>query len=90
MKYFAAVSLIALAACGAPPADTAGQVTQFTGQTVTVRGAADNTLGATPTPTAAMAAQAKQQCGGSASYLSATPSNLHQYDFAYNFLFRCG
>lgn len=79
-----------LAAC-TPTQDTRGDVYEITDHTVTIRGAFDE-LGAfsgkSAAPTAAMIAQAQEVCPG-AQYLTAIPSNLHEYDYTFLYRFRC-
>ncbi|MEQ3625975.1 MAG: hypothetical protein ABNH26_08710 [Celeribacter sp.] len=82
-----AVTIATLAGCTVPE-DTPGSVYEVTQHTVTIRGAYDMSLGGKAHPTAAMIQQAKDICPG-ATYLSATPSNLHEYDYTFRYLFRC-
>ena len=83
-----ALAFLMLSACAVSP-DMQGSVYELTETTVTIRGAYDMNLGSGPaSPTPAMVAQAEEQCPG-AKYLSATPSNLHQYDYTFLYLFRC-
>lgn len=78
-----------LAAC-TPTEDTAGQVVDITDHMVVINGAFDmNIANAGPAkPTAAMIAQAQAICPG-AQYLTAEPSNRSEYDWTFNYKFRC-
>lgn len=80
--------LLLLPAC-VPMQTTPGQVTQFNGASVTIRGAGDFSLsnaGKGFKPTAEMVNQARQVCPG-ATFVSGigTPDN----SFTVDYLFRC-
>jgi len=88
MRQSAFIALIALAGCVVPQ-DQKGDVYDITENTVTIRGAYDMTLDGTPAkPTAAMVAQAEAICPN-ARYLTAIPSNLHEYDYTFLYRFQC-
>lgn len=88
MTVFSALATAALAAC-TPTQDTEGAVFEVTDNMVTIRGAYDMTLGSgVAKPTQAMIAQAEAVCPG-AVYMTAVPSNLHQYDATFLYKFRC-
>lgn len=80
---------LSITACVTVPDDERGQVFDYTGHTVTIRGAQTIDGTARPAaPTSAMVAQAKEVCPG-AKFQSAKPSNTHPYDFAWLYLFTC-
>lgn len=89
MKLFAGIAVLALAAC-TPTQDTQGQITEITDHMVIINGPVDmNIANAGPaTPTAAMIQQAREICPG-AQYLTAEPSERHQYDWNFDYKFRC-
>lgn len=87
---FATLAAAALAAC-TPTQDTRGELYEVTDNMVTIRGAFDMSLGNAGTPaapTAAMVAQAREVCPD-AQYMTAVPSNLHEYDYTFLYRFRC-
>lgn len=85
----ALLSVAIIAAC-TPTQDTRGELYEVTDNMVTIRGAFDMSLAnAGPAaPTAAMIAQAQAVCPG-AQYMTAVPSNLHDYDYTFLYRFRC-
>ncbi|WP_424974278.1 hypothetical protein [Dinoroseobacter sp. S124A] len=87
MRIVALAALgLSLAGC-AIPQDQRGQVYEFTGETVTIRGAFVSTSKQRfAAPTEAMVAQAKEVCPN-ATYLGANPSPTDGYTSL--FLFRC-
>lgn len=90
MTPFAIAAFVAISAC-TPTQDTPGQVFEVTDNMVTIRGAYDMSpanLGTPAAPTAAMVAQAQAVCPN-ARYMTAVPSNLHQYDDTFLYRFQC-
>ena len=88
MRLLPLVLCVSLASC-AIPTSMKGSVHELTEHTVTIRGAFDMSPGAgAARPSLAMIAQAQDLCPG-AEYLSATPSNIHKYDYTFLYLFRC-
>ena len=77
---------LGLTACTVPDT-TKGTVHQFNGNTVTIRGTFA-TDGSPARPTPAMIEQAQKVCKD-AQYLSATPSNINEYDMNFLYLFKC-
>lgn len=90
MRLFIASVLLVTAACETVPQDQPGQVVAFNGDTVTVRGRFSTGDGKPAHPTAAMTAQAKEQCSG-ATYLSAvpTPDDVDPFHQFFDYLYRC-
>lgn len=89
LTSLAVIATATVAAC-TPTQDTQGQVYEVTETMVTIRGAFDmNIANAGPAaPTEAMIAQARDICPG-AQYMTAVPSNLHDYDMTFLYRFRC-
>ena len=89
MKRLALLALPLLAACAVPP-ETRGELYEVTDNMVTIRGAINTNIlvAGEAAPTPAMIAQAREVCPN-AQYMSAAPSDLHQYDMDFLFKFRC-
>jgi hypothetical protein len=86
------VFVFLLSAC-VPAQDVPGQVVQFNGDSVTIRGAGDYSLASVSKgqgfqPTAAMIAQANKVCPG-ARFMSGTPESPTGDSWAINYLFIC-
>lgn len=84
-RFCAAFAVTALLSGCVVPEDVRGTVTQYNGDSVTIRGAFSMD-GSPARPTAGMAAQAREVCPG-AKYISADPASGDDYSFLY--LFKC-